>query len=94
MGEDRRQTDRPACRVDRGRLHGRDLLLTEGLADELTLVAHELADRNRHEDNPVRRVVLDGETLPLDGGTSASLRSPMADYERWSHPSWRESLLP
>jgi adenylate cyclase len=29
----------------------------------LTLVAHELADRIRHEDNPVRRVVFDGETL-------------------------------
>src|SRR5438067_9315354 len=29
----------------------------------LTLVAHELADRIRHEDNPVRRVVLGGETL-------------------------------
>ncbi len=29
----------------------------------LTMVAHELADRIRHEDNPVRRVVLGGETL-------------------------------
>jgi adenylate cyclase len=29
----------------------------------LTMVAHELADRIRYEDNPVRRVVLGGETL-------------------------------
>jgi len=29
----------------------------------LTMVAHELAERIRHEDNPVRRVILDGETL-------------------------------
>jgi adenylate cyclase len=29
----------------------------------LTMIAHELADRIRYEDNPVRRVVLGGETL-------------------------------
>jgi adenylate cyclase len=29
----------------------------------LTLIAHELADRIRYEDNPVRRVVIGGETL-------------------------------
>jgi adenylate cyclase len=29
----------------------------------LTMVAHELAERIRYEDNPVRRVVLGGETL-------------------------------